>query len=715
MSAESLFSAHWHRVRDVRPQLAEDVVVTRHVYRGQPCHVLQRRATTVCHRLDTASFELIDRLDGKISVGELWERAMLEREDTAPTQDALTNLLAGLHAAELLVIDQRIPTEQLFERREKRRARERRERRMNPLYLRFALYDPDAWLTRLEPLARALFSRTAFILWTLLLGSASLTLFAHGSDLADALSDPALLSPRMAVLFVVLYPPLKLLHELGHAFAIKRAGGAVHETGIAFMVLMPLPYVDASASAALPDKRDRMRVSAAGIVVELAIAACGAFLWIHGAGTVREIGLVLLLTGGVSTLLVNGNPLLRFDGYYLLADWLEIPNLSTRARRATLGALRRFLTGDPDKEAVTEDRGELGWLLGYGVVASVYRTGLMLYIAWWLSDRFLVFGLALAAFAVFWSVLMPIGKGLAGVRRDPPLQGVRPLALMTTIPAVLLGFAVLLPLPYASVTRGVVWLPDEAVVRAVGACEISDAAVTPGQDVRAGDVLFECHDSELALAERVQVARLDELDARLGGFAVTDPLEHRRFEPDRKAARAALADTRRRVSAGVYVAALDGRFDVSGTASLAGTALARGDIVGYVVPPEHRTIRIALGERAVGRLDTEPARVEVRVAAGGGDSDVHASSIIRRSPRATREVPSDALSTVGGGVHAIDPASDGRRLLDPVIDIELAWPSGLATAAIGEPVDVRFRHAPIPLAARLLESLRDAFAERVRT
>jgi len=714
MSAESLFSAHWYRVRDVRPRIADDVIVTRHVYRKRPCHVLQRRSTNVYHRLDTASFELVERLDGKISVGELWERALHEHDADAPTQDALTSLLAELHAAELLVIDRRVPTEQLFERREKRHAREHRERHANPLYLRFALHDPDVWLSRCVPLARALFSRTALLVWLVLLGIAGLTLIVNGRELARALADPALLSPRTVLLFALVYPPLKFLHEFGHALAIKRAGGAVRETGIALMVLMPLPYVDGSASAAFPDKRDRMLVSAAGILVELAFAAVGALLWAGSVGTLADVGLVLLLSGGVSTLLLNGNPLLRFDGYYLLADWLEIPNLAARSRRAALGALRATLVGEPDDAPVVEDRRERFWLLGYGVVSAVYRTGLMLWIAWWLSGRFFAFGLALAAFAAVTSVLVPLARGLAAVRRDPALHDPRPLALLTLVPAVLVALASWLPLPHASVTRGVVWLPDEAVVRATSECEIGAARAVPGHDVREGDVLFACHDPELALLERELRARLDEFDARIGGLAVIDPLEYERLEPERRATRAALADARARLGAATHVAALDGRFDTSGTSTLEGRALARGEVVGYVVPPERRTVRVALGERAIGRLDAEPNRVEIRVAGGDGTSQVHRSSILRRTPRATREVPSAALSTAGGGEHAIDPTGDGRRLLDPVVDIELAWPEALAAAPIGEHVGVRFVHAPTPLAARIAEALRRAFDPRSR-
>ena len=134
------------------------------------------------------------------------------------------------------------------------------------------------------------------------------------------------------------YPLVKGLHELGHAFAVKRWGGEVHEIGILFLVFMPVPYVDASAASVFPGKRRRMVVGAAGIAVELFLAAIAIFVWVSvEPGWTRHVAYSVMLVGGVSTLLFNGNPLLRFDGYYVFAPcWSELtePSRSTsRSRR----------------------------------------------------------------------------------------------------------------------------------------------------------------------------------------------------------------------------------------------------------------------------------------------------------------------------------------------------------------------------------------------
>jgi len=256
MSNDSLFSSQWHRVRDVCPRLASDVEVSRHVYRG-----------------------------------ELWEEALVELDQSAPTQDEWIGLIAELYSADLLVVDRRVPTERLFDRREEHRTSERRSRYLNPLYLRFALYDPDEWLNRFIPLSKWVFSRFVGLAWLLLLVIASISMVVNGDELWHAMSDGEVLNARNATILFLLYPVIKLLHEFAHALAVKRCGGEVHETGISLMVMLPLPYVDASASSFFAHKYDRMLVSAAGIFVELACAAIGVLLWASTSGLLQDIGL----------------------------------------------------------------------------------------------------------------------------------------------------------------------------------------------------------------------------------------------------------------------------------------------------------------------------------------------------------------------------------------------------------------------------------------
>ena len=712
MTQESLFSTHWHRVSDVRTQLAEDVLVTRHVYRNRVSWLLHRPGRNNAYRMDDASFDIIDRLDGQLSVGELWNQALELHDHEAPTQDKFMRLLADLHAAELLVVDSRIPVEKLFERRKTERNRDRRQRYLNPLYLRFALFDIDALLNRFKFVARCLFSKTAFIAWFCLCALSVLILFTNSERLFSDTYSAMQLGPYTAMLFLCLYPPLKLLHEVGHALAIKRCGGEVHEMGVAILVMLPLPYIDASASTVFKAKSDRMLVSAAGILVELGIAAMGVLLWVSNTGFASDIGLVLMLIGGLSTVLINGNPLLKFDGYYLLSDWLEIPNLQSRAKRAVNALLFTALSRKAETIFGQEDQSERRWLLSYGVFAAMYRTVLMLSIAWFISERWFVFGLVLAVFALYQAIGLPVMRSVKVLFQHQQLKNIRAKALGLGIPILMIAIVIYVPVPHASVTKGVVWLPENAMIRVASTCEVKTVEVPIGSAVKSGDVLFQCVDSVLAAKKEYLEAIVDEYEAVLSGIAQDNPVDYARKLPELEAAKARLQDIKQRGDAQLHRALVDGTFDVSGTSELLGRTFKQGDIAGYTVPTDGRTIRLAIAEKNIHNIDHETERVEVRLNHSDNKRQVYPTTVRHRAVRASNQVASAALSSEGGGPHLAQVAGDGRLLEQAVIDIELVWPDGLNQGPIGEMVAVRFVHTAKPLAGRIIKKIKQAFIDR---
>ena len=133
-------------------------------------------------------------------------------------------------------------------------------------------------------------------------------------------------------LMALVYPVVKLIHEFGHAYVLKKWGAEVHEMGIMFLVFFPVHYVEASESISFSSKYQRMLVGAIGVMVELFLAASAMILWANiEPGVVRTLAFNTMIVAGVSTLLFNGNPLLKFDAYYVLSDYLEIPNLASKA------------------------------------------------------------------------------------------------------------------------------------------------------------------------------------------------------------------------------------------------------------------------------------------------------------------------------------------------------------------------------------------------
>src|SRR5258706_426570 len=138
---------------------------------------------------------------------------------------------------------------------------------------------------------------------------------------------------------------IKLIHELGHAFSCRRFGGEVHELGIMFLVFVPAPYVDASSAWSLPSKWQRVFVGAGGMIFELFVAAICAFIWKYTDPTtlVSKLAYNAMFIATVTTILFNANPLLRYDGYYILSDLLEIPNLRQQSMENSMSLIKRHV------------------------------------------------------------------------------------------------------------------------------------------------------------------------------------------------------------------------------------------------------------------------------------------------------------------------------------------------------------------------------------
>ena len=242
-------------------------------------------------------------------------------------------------------------------------------------------------LDRLAPLSAVLGRWSVFVLWLIAVGVAALAAAVNFPALkADALR--LLATPSSYALAWLCYPVVKGLHEIGHAMAVRRFGGAVHELGISLVFLTPAPYVDASAANSFASARQRAIVSAAGIMIELALAAAAVFAWlVLSPGLLRDTALVIVLIGSLSTLIFNANPLLRLDGYYLLCDLLQLPNLALRSQAWWTAQWRRLIRSESALPRGAVAAGELKWLVIYTPASWLYRLGLLLMLVFWLGHQ----------------------------------------------------------------------------------------------------------------------------------------------------------------------------------------------------------------------------------------------------------------------------------------------------------------------------------------
>jgi putative peptide zinc metalloprotease protein len=705
--AENLFSPSWYRVAALKPRIRSHARILRHAYRGEVWFVLQDQAAERSHRFSPAAYHFIGLMDGERTVQQIWDATSASQGDAAPTQEEVIRLLGQLHAADALLCDVPPDSMEVFRRFERHERMLWKRRLWTPLALRFPLFDPDRFLERTLPLVQPLFGWFGILLWLAVVSAGAVLGAAHWTDLTEDITD-RVLDPGNLVLLWFVYPVVKVFHELGHAYATKRWGGEVHEIGVMLLVLSPVPYVDASAAWAFKDKRQRMVVGAIGIAIELFLGSLALFVWLAvEPGAVRAIAYNVMLISGVSTLLFNGNPLLRFDGYYVLSDALEIPNLGARSNQYLGYLFQRYILGIADAESPAHSRGERIWMVAYGITSFLYRVFITFIIVLFIAGKFFVIGVLLAIWAIATQVLLPVGKSLSFLVNGASLRRQRGRAVLTSalLVAGLAALVFLAPFPSWTRTEGVIWVPEEAQVRA-GADGFIDRLIAPADaEVRRGQPLMRAEEPFLATRATVFRAQVAELEAKYDALMPTDRVQAAMVREELAAARANLARALEREAELTLRSPANGRFIVPNAADLAGRFITKGQLVGYVVEPRELTARVALVQDDIAMVRQDTRSVEVMLAAWG--SRPVPARIRRELPGASLQLPTAVLGTSGGGPIAVDPRDQkGVTALRQVFQLELTLPGEVRTEYLGSRVYVRFDHGYEPAGVQLYRAAR---------
>lgn len=711
--SESLLSSAWYRVAAVRPRLRRHARLHRMRYRGALWYLLQDPVSNRVHRFTPAARFVIAAMNGERSVQQLWELSNRQFGEDAPTQDEIIRLLGQLHAADLLQSDATPDATELFDRGERQESMMRRRSFMNPMAIRLHLWDPDAMLNRIRPLIDLLWSRWGGMLWLAIVLPALLLLPPYWSELSGNFSDRLLASDNLLLLWLV-FPLIKAAHEFGHAAAVKRGGGEVHDLGVVMLVMIPVPYVEASASTVFKSRFQRAVVGASGMAVELFIAAIAFYFWLLiEPSPLRAILFNVMVVAGVSTLIFNGNPLLRYDAYYILSDLLEMPNLASRSTRYWGYLIERHAFGVTDASTPEDKRVEKVWLAVYGVLSTIYRVFVTIAIALFIASEFFIVGVLLALWAVVAMAVMPVFKSVKHLIGSARLRQHRPrvLAVSVGVCAVLIVLFFVVPAPFRTVAEGVAWLPQSALVRAGHEGFVEQLVATPGQRVQAGELLVQVRDPALESLLRVSEAKVAKLEAIFSAQFVVDRTQAAIARDQLDAEKMARAALRERVDLLSVRAQSSGTFTVPKPQDMAGRFFRQGELLGYVIDKPQLIARIVVEQASVDAIRAATTQVLVRLA--------HQPDLILRG-RLEREVPagdeylpSRVLAAEGGGQLITDPRdAKGARTLARTFqfDVAVEVPSaGASPIFFGERVHARFEHPPEPIAYQWYRSVRRLF------
>lgn len=714
MGSEPFLSSSWYRVSNLRPKLRDHAQIRRHRYRGRVWYVLADRLSSRVHRLSPSAYIFIALMDGRRTVDDLWSDVVRQSGDSAPTQDEVVRLLAQLHATDLLQSNVSPDSLEVFDRFVTQRRARLKQMLLNPMSLRFPIWDPDAFLERTVSFTRPLFSWFGAALWLAVVVPALVLAGEHWSELTENITDRLLATENLLLLSLV-FPVVKMLHELGHGYAAKVYGGAVHELGVMLLMGMPTPYVDASSSASFRKKSRRALVGAAGMLVEVFLAALALHVWrIAEPGAVRALCFNVITVAGVSTLVFNGNPLMRYDGYYILIDLIEMPNLAARSARLWQALVDKYAFRVAETRLPADVSGELKWLVAYAPAAFVYRMSVQFGIALFLAGRFFFIGVLLALWSVVTSVGFPIFKSLKYVSTSHALQKQRVHAVglsagLVGAVVIVLAFA---PFPLHTISEGVVWLPDNAIVRAGTDGFVRRLLVAPDTVVRAGVPLIETEEPQLRANVETLSWRVEELQSVLDATRFNDRAGAEVAAINLASTQSELAREREREKHLVARSEADGTFVLAKSEDMPGRFFRQGEVLGYVTPASSNIVRAVVSQDDIELVRNYQRGVTVKLAERV--TETFPARLIREVPGGSNELPSKALSTAGGGTSAVDPGDrQGRKTLQRFFQFDLELPPDAPAVVFGSRVYVRFEHESEPLGFQMFRRLRQLFLARL--
>ncbi len=710
------YSQAWYRVANTIPRLRSQARVFRHVYRGSPWYLIQDLGSGKFLRLNDSAYQVVALIDGYRSLEQIWQHASERLGESVPTQDEIISLIAQLHQANVLVADRLPDIAELEERRAKDLKARVKQYLANPMALRFPLLDPDRFLTRVVAAVPRFLWPWLLFAWLGLIGYGAVLAVMHFGALTEDISRLAFSPQYIGMLFIV-FPLLKVLHEIGHGIAIKAQGGQCHEMGLMLLVLMPIPYVDASHSSGFRSKYQRMLVAAAGMITELGLASIALMLWLEvDPGLFRVFLQEVVLVAGVSALLFNINPLLRLDGYYILSDWLEIPNLGQRANQYFGYTIKRyFLRVRRHLAAPSLAKGEAPWLWFYAILSFAYRMFLAAMITLFVAGELFFIGVLLAAWAIYMMIILPIAKTAHAAWHDPAISPRRPrlVAMTITTVALVAGLLFLAPVPSATRVDGVVWVPQGAEVSAPLGCFGIEVLSGPGP-VASGAPLLRCEDPLLAGELKGLRAQADQYRADLASQLTQDTVLAANIRQELATIESAIDDLQQRLEDSVVRSPAAGRFVPNTQIDFIDRYFRRGETLGYVIDDRRMTVLAAVPQRQAQRVSADRQSVAVRLA--DAPQNEHRMQVVREVPAATRALPSLVLSLEGGGDIGLDPQSREQATplaLEPVFLLELApLDVDFPVEAIGQRAHVRIGHTPEPLGVQAYRVIRDIFLER---
>ncbi|HET6574472.1 MAG TPA: biotin/lipoyl-binding protein [Fimbriiglobus sp.] len=710
------------RRKQVRLSVRPDLQISEQRYEGKVYHVVKDPICLRYYRFNKQEYFVFSLFDGKHNMEDVRKRFEDEFKPHRLEFQDLESFARQLVTAGLVQHEAGGAGKHLFQRRAKQRRTRRIAAFTNILYWKIPVFDPDRILTWMYGYLWWIFTWPCFLAAVGLMLAAAFHVLVHFQAFYDKM-------PRYQEFFAfhtVLYMWLslgvvKVIHEFGHGLSCKAFKGECHEMGVLLMCLSPALYCNVTDAWTVADKWKRIIISFAGIYVELVIAAIATFVWWYTPHlpTINSIAMCLMVLCSVSTVMFNANPLMRFDGYYMMADWLEIPNLRDRSNKYLTHQFQEKCLGievQPEPYMAPSRR---ALFVTYAVTSYVYRWTITFSIIWMLSNflgpQLKILSQMLAFVALASMFIWPIyrmAKNIHQRGRLPDMKAKRVYATAAVAAGLVVAF-VFVPLPVSRVLdRGLVTV-DPGSAGPVGLIEpafLTGLHVQEGQTVQQGQ-LIATFDSRELREQRDQAATKRDQQRRVADslrqqLTVGDPAQRdkvrleadqARDEADAWARQVDLLDERLRAVSTLtaprdgVVMGLPRRSEVG---KLFDRNFQQGRPICTVGDPSKLIVRVPISAVDYKLLAEDmPARGELTASVYvAGRTDHLFTGMVRRLPQSDAQQVPYPLTQRGGGPVAVKQSGEGGQEVTPVaqvylVEVELEDPD--ATVRPGVLVDVK--------------------------
>lgn len=703
-------------------ELRADLCFHLQEYRGIPCYLIEDEFNSRFFRIGIAEYRFICSLDGSTTIAQATAKNASHGEDALGEKEA-TNVCKWLIDNGLASTGASRSSNRLMEASSKSDKR-KTVARLNPVSQKFLLFNPNRFLTQICPMSGWIFSLPMFLVWCGVVLGAIFQIVTHWDEACG--SQSRVFARNNWVWLGLSWLLLKLIHETAHGLACKRLGGDVRQCGIVLIMMLPLPFVDVTSSWRFPSKWLRILVAAAGMYVELFVAAMAAIVWsLADDGLIRQHAYNFMLAGSITTLLFNANPLMRFDGYYMLSDWLELPNLGTHGQQWLKWVGKKFYLGmDEKRPSWPEGR---GWIVAcYAILALIWKV--IICIGLTIAAESLLFGagVALTMGAVLFWVVWPLAKLIRlvfiGQRHQQRPGRLRFCILTLAVGATLWTLATQTPWYSRVEAPAIVDYQHRIEVRTPVAGFLADLFVSQGQIVKRGHVLARLENVELDAEIQQLKVQLESSNLRMRQFRQQASMAAYDAELENRTALAQrLTERQSQQRRLLIVANADGVVNADDLDSKQGRFFSPGSKICNIESDEHKEVHALVAQHDFDLFQQRMGKsVNVHVwGSGPGHFPARLSDL---NSRARLEIPHPALGANAGGPLPVrnridldgEPQSNQSQLelVNPRFLARVQLPASASLQfKCGQPAMISFRTTRGSIGEVLWES----FSQWIRT